>query len=801
MIYKIWNLYSLSHHGNMAKTSPERAIPDCLKDAGLPQPAGGSFAMAESDIVIASAAKQSRNKVKFGNKVKQKRRKNKWWIAAVGQVLPRNDKKGLQPFYTFAMTAAFSLVEMLMALLVVSLLMTALAPVMTRKTEVVNYEQEKTLDDGVAIYANPGTYAFEVPSGVENIKVQASGGGGGGGGASYKTYTETYTDSKTFLVPKGVYEISFTLTGAGGAGGNAAASTGSDACESGTNRIPSAADSSRDLCVHNGVPPKTVYTVQSVAAGESCTSDNCCWRSVKNDYCTGSSCYERGVCKYNGASYWCGIDWPFYGGIFKEPARLLTETEMQRIYDTKSDYMGSKGLNLCLRANDGENPFGLERCGLPQQCYGSDNNHCYPMEVWLQGRIAFNYWEHYRDKFQTADISVSRAKSVICVRELQDWFPYSGGGGASASKFTYKINVSPNDILQLALGKKGDPASSNKDGGTTYLYHKDSNGNLIGTYFAKGGAGGKNASSSLNGGQTPAGSPSCSAGGTCEFATANPDGLEGTTIGGGAGGGGTEASNYDAPDGRNGIVYGAGGSGGSCQRGYKNSSYCKKGGFGGASLISITYSMASPGGGGGAGGSIGFNDESNNSDMLIIPVRAKSVVNVIIGAGGGGGGVNSNGADGKDTIISTKEKVYYFKGGLGGRSGEFDGNAQKGGAGGAGGNYPDHTSKDYKELTAPLTAKGVNGGMDNKGVSGGGGGNTVTGYKGGCGGMEVNAGNNCNSGTENGSAAMNYEITTAKYGGAGGGGGGINTANKTAGYGGAGADGFLKIRWNSVTGN
>ncbi len=82
--------------------------------------------------------------------------------------------------------AAFSLVEMLMALLVASILLAALAPVMTRK-----------MDENVAI-KGLGTYErldyanayyddkeWSVPAGVNIIKVTAVGGGGAGGSATY----------------------------------------------------------------------------------------------------------------------------------------------------------------------------------------------------------------------------------------------------------------------------------------------------------------------------------------------------------------------------------------------------------------------------------------------------------------------------------------------------------------------------------------------------------------------------------------------------------------------------------------
>lgn len=138
--------------------------------------------------------------------------------------------------------AAFSLVEMLMALLVASLLMTALAPVMTRKmNENVNISgslnytgksEIKEIDFGDSKYCPNITYdssgnplycegEFVVPDGYRNITVMAIGGGGGGGTAPTAGFMEFTTAGSTnnFTVPVMVNELEATLIGGGAPGG------------------------------------------------------------------------------------------------------------------------------------------------------------------------------------------------------------------------------------------------------------------------------------------------------------------------------------------------------------------------------------------------------------------------------------------------------------------------------------------------------------------------------------------------------------------------------------------------------
>ncbi len=137
----------------------------------------------------------------------------------------------------------FSLVEMLMALLVASLLLAALAPVMTRKInhETITVNGNMSAAGGTQIIreieynsedcseiktdSDGSTYCegeFVVPGGYNGyINVTVIGAGGGGGTAPTAGYTEyTTAANHTFPVPAMVGNIEATLV-SGGAGGGA----------------------------------------------------------------------------------------------------------------------------------------------------------------------------------------------------------------------------------------------------------------------------------------------------------------------------------------------------------------------------------------------------------------------------------------------------------------------------------------------------------------------------------------------------------------------------------------------------
>ncbi len=154
---------------------------------------------------------------------------------------------------------AFSLVEMLMALLVASLLMTALAPVMTRRLNNENISfNTMTGSKNIPSYAFTNDTvsditidnACKIPEDIFSMSTIIASGGGGGGGAVGKTYdsigdkttaynetegkittTEVYGEvgqnvSKTFTIDSTMSDIWIELLGGGGAGGDGAGSGG-----------------------------------------------------------------------------------------------------------------------------------------------------------------------------------------------------------------------------------------------------------------------------------------------------------------------------------------------------------------------------------------------------------------------------------------------------------------------------------------------------------------------------------------------------------------------------------------------
>lgn len=146
---------------------------------------------------------------------------------------------------------AFSLVEMLMALLVASLLLAALAPVMTKKmNESIKFEggannSPNPVKHRVVYLTETGDGEWSVPNGIRTFNVTTvAAGGGGGAGSNYGcvVFTTTATPSgsllgddntycehvrsdsnASFTIPEGIKEIYVSMiSGAGGGGGGSA---------------------------------------------------------------------------------------------------------------------------------------------------------------------------------------------------------------------------------------------------------------------------------------------------------------------------------------------------------------------------------------------------------------------------------------------------------------------------------------------------------------------------------------------------------------------------------------------------
>ena len=164
-------------------------------------------------------------------------------VRALWRALFNLSKNMLSSTLLFKRNLAFSLVEMLMALLVASLLLAALAPVMTKrmnenihitgeftqngssKIKEISYGDSKYCNDIIRDTEGNELYCegeYTVPQGFKNITVTAIGAGGGGGTAPTAGYVE-YTiagSTNNFVTPLMVNKLEATLV-SGGAGGGA----------------------------------------------------------------------------------------------------------------------------------------------------------------------------------------------------------------------------------------------------------------------------------------------------------------------------------------------------------------------------------------------------------------------------------------------------------------------------------------------------------------------------------------------------------------------------------------------------
>lgn len=135
---------------------------------------------------------------------------------------------------------AFSLVELLIALIVISVITAAMAPTLTKKARQSKLFMDFThilTDKYEGVLLRPGAAgcttdaagitkcSVTIPDNVTKVNAIVVGGGGGGGGASaYSqtegTYSRTSSGSETFNIGKDAVDVKIkSMTGGGGGGG------------------------------------------------------------------------------------------------------------------------------------------------------------------------------------------------------------------------------------------------------------------------------------------------------------------------------------------------------------------------------------------------------------------------------------------------------------------------------------------------------------------------------------------------------------------------------------------------------
>ena len=312
--------------------------------------------------------------------------------------------------------------------------------------------------------------------------------------------------------------------------------------------------------------------------------------------------------------------------------------------------------------------------------------------------------------------TANTAGQVRCVYERQNWFQYSGAGGASGAVMEKTINVLPKDVFEITIGSGGNGGAARtkgSQGGTTKIVHKRG-GIGLGTYYVKGGLGGNGASTTANGAAYTNGTASgnTTVSGTCyarnrknttdSFSGGNAtckvisySGESGTELQGGNGGklknegvatqGGIIGEmGENVSSGKNATEYAFGGGGGTCARGVRSASSCSSGGKGANGRVDIVYKVALPGGGGGSASRVAGVDSNNKMYEIEYKVAEGDRIVFKVGSGGTGGVEGQDGLNGSATVIGDNDIV--FLGGEGGKvATESDKSSLIGGRGGSSG--------------------------------------------------------------------------------------------------------------------
>ena len=418
---------------------------------------------------------------------------------------------------------AFTLAELLVSILIISVILTLLAPVITKRAKesfTVNssaqYESRLFLydiSDSDCTDPADGTKSlnckFTAPNDVEEISLVMVSGGGGGAGATNPTVNTNQkltaanssignSQTKELTITSGMKNVTISYlagSGAGGGGGAYNSTTGgaptsqADCDPFNALFIPAAYNGSvgKNTCVTkynvgDTYGPTIASSTTTVAAGSgSCSANECCWRGTTSNNCTPSGSWSghstsysgcnRTVCTWAAANASCQSWAP--NGTSAGDWRLPTQNEMKgwaNNIERVSTYLGSDGLQLC---DTGSSSYGSVYCYgyYNGRCSGSIDGYCVPYTVWSSPSGYYFYL--LNGSFGGPHNSTARfAFSARCVLESgsQRFNSFAGGGGgAGAYVKNYQI---PNSVISSNIGGK------------------------IVLYSAAGGAGGSSASSS-----------------------------------------------------------------------------------------------------------------------------------------------------------------------------------------------------------------------------------------------------------------------------------------------------------------
>ena len=591
---------------------------------------------------------------------------------------------------------AFTLAELLIAVLIISIIMVLFAPVITKRvtdnfrmtqlknaTHLFLYDKNDPDCKEIAGTNNALECTFTVPDGVKEINALVVSGGGGGAGATLPTIecgkkitvtNSTVGSSKTqeLKITRGMKNFVITyLTGGGGGGGGGAykqaaggAPTSQADCDPYQAKFLTAAQNGKPVCVTKfnigDIPGAAnggiAANVTVVNTGQNCSAGACCWKGRTANLCdssgtTYSGC-NRTVCTWDAANYSCNA--LAYSGTKARDWRLPTRDELSKWASnitSISRNQGDDGLRLC----DGNSGYGSARCyNYNNACPGSYTDNCHPHNIWSSTPNGSNYYSRYllAGNFSSESSNSRYTYEARCVLEggIAKYSSLSGGGGGASPYFkNYQIpdniilnNIDGKIVMYAAGGGSGGSAGSSSganaasgsDGGTSYIYVYNKSNVLKWGLKVPGGKGGTGAKAS---------SSSAGSGGAQKNANS------------------CQIYNGTTWTSTNCTGYGTGGNNGNK---ITDSNSAAQGGAGGGSM----YNSSSLTGGGAGGSNTGENGYNGT----------------LSGAGGGGGtvrfqtsgsntttyrGTGGKGANGMVEI--TYDLTYRAAGGGGGGGGAF----------------------------------------------------------------------------------------------------------------------------------
>ncbi len=657
-----------------------------------------------------------------------------------------------QKMSCFVQCAGFSLVEMLMALLVASLLLAALAPVMTRKMNehvTVSGTGSGTKSDYSRTFYED--FEWTVPNGVNVINVTSVGGGGAGGGATFG-FKEVTSSESNWTVPAGVTKLRVFMVGAGGGGASG-----------GLNKSLDYAD----------IPAISNATVQVTNAGTYIFSNSAALPSTYTAPALTSRCSDSGTAVWTVASDNTTVSPNAKFTKFLNNISLTKVTACGAGGGSSTASGGSGGylVNKALSVTAPASSITL-KVGSPGG-KGTYTGGSIKYALVVAGGAG--------GSGGTAGSAGARGDCNGFPDAACDASSSGGGGGSTA-------------ILNAGTMVFEAPGGGGGGGGGAiascidtrgYGYSLPGGGNGGGTLnknFGRGGGGGQ---TWCDGWRLIAGS-----GGSGYMAGAN--GSAGGNRASGGGGGGGEG--------------GVGGGKGTLSSIF-GTSKCNAGCSGAIKLwydvaavangLKCQYYAKSNSGGGGGAGQIWIGE---------ISVTPGQKLNFNIGIGGegtssyGSNGYGRNGGDGGETSVSIgSTTLMSVSGGKGGKYESSDNETYINNTYGMGGGIKTASATAGANAVKYVNWKGSN--FHTGGENGGSAKSYTNGGGGGRGGQLYNLnGVLVKGGNEGGAQSNGVDALSSNYGAGGGGGGGVINDGKTPGHGGRGANGYIYIEWGSTNG-